>query len=87
MADHAEECALATRSLGDAQTELAVAYAARASILANGQNVAVDGQSVSWANLATINETIKILEAEVERLTAEDTGTPAPFRYFLAGFQ
>jgi hypothetical protein len=78
---------MATRSLADAQTELTAAYAARARILTTGQNVAVDGQSLSQANLATVNETIRLLEAEVERLTAESSGTPAPFRYFLAGFQ
>jgi len=78
---------MATRSLGDAQAELTAAYAARRRILDNGQNVAIDGTSLTQATLSTLNDTIKTLEAEVERLTGEATGVAAPFRYFLSSFQ
>jgi hypothetical protein len=77
---------MATRTLAAAQAELAKAYAARARILDNGQNVAVDGMSSSQANLAALNDTIRLLENECERLTADEAGTPAPFRFALANF-
>jgi hypothetical protein len=79
---------MATRTLAEAQAELTKAYAARARILDTGQNSAVDGMSVSQANLATINDTIKILEAEVEGLTnaAAASNTAVPFRFALAKF-
>ncbi len=81
---------MATRTLAEAQAELAIAYATRARILSTAQNTAVDGMAVSQASLATVNETIKLLENEVERLTTEAAGAAggsSPFRYSLATFR
>jgi hypothetical protein len=70
------------RSLADAQTELDLAYAARTRILTTGaQSVAVDGNAVTYASLSSLNDTIRKLEAEVDRLTAAtSSGPPYDFR-------
>lgn len=77
---------MATRTLAAAQAELMKAYAARARILDNGQTVAVDGMSSSQATLTAINDTIRLLENECERLTADEAGVAAPVRFALASF-
>lgn len=78
---------MAARTLAEAQTELTAAYAARATVLAGGQSVAVDGQAVTFANLATLNELIDGLVAEVEGLTAAQSGSYQPFAYSVGGFR
>lgn len=77
---------MATRTLASAQDELVAAYAARRRILDTGQYVAVDGSSVNQATLQSLNDTILVLEREVERLTAESSGNYGAFRYTLADF-
>jgi hypothetical protein len=77
---------MATRTLAAAQAELAIAYAARTKVMQTGQSVAVDGQAVTLAHLGALNDTIALLEREVESLTVQDAGSYSPFRYTLASF-